>query len=109
MNNFDDYPEFLSSKQMLDLTGWSKSTLWRYTKEGGLLSHIKISVLGKNSPPLYDKSKLRAYLKNNNNEGQSSFRILSFHDVGKDASSPTRAYADGNGGDFYSQSLLSGG
>jgi hypothetical protein len=109
MNNFDDYPEILSSKQMLDLTGWSKSTLWRHTRSSGKLSHIKITALGENSPPLYDKSKFRAYLKNNNDKGQSSFRILSFHDVGKDASSPTRPYADGNGGDFYGQSLLSGG
>jgi hypothetical protein len=105
MNNFDDYPEFLSSKQMLDLTGWSKSTLWRYTKEGGLLSHIKITALGENSPPLYDKSKLRAYLKNNNNEGQMRFQILSFHNVGKNAFNPTGPYVNGSGGGDHGQSL----
>ena len=105
MNNFDDYPEFLISKQMLDLTGWSKSTLWRYTKEGGLLSHIKISVLGKNSPPLYDKSKLRAFLENGNNEGRIRLEILSFHDVGKYASNPTGPYINGSGGGDHGQSL----
>jgi hypothetical protein len=105
MNKFDDYPEFLSSKQMLGLTGWSKSTLWRYTKEGGPLAHIKITVLGENSPPLYDKSKLFAHLKNSNNESQISFQILNFQDVGKYASNPTGLYFNGSGGDGHGQSL----
>ena len=105
MNKFDDYPEFLSLKQLMQLTGWSKSTVWRYTKKGGTFSHIKITVLGKNSPPLFNKSKLRDCLENNNSESQSVFRILSFHEVCKDPSNPIGPYADGNGGDVYGQSL----
>lgn len=105
MKNFDDYPEFLNMKQMLDLTQWSRSKVWRLTKEGGKLAHIKITVLGKNSPPLFHKSKLRAYLDNANNEGHMRFQILSFHNVGKNAFNPTGPHADGSGGGKYGQSL----
>ena len=105
MKNFDDFPEILSRKQFMDLTEWSKSTAWRYTKEGGKLSHIKITVLGENNPPLFDKNKLRAYFDNGNNEGQIRFQILSFHSVGKDASNPIGPYVNGSGGEGHGQSL----
>ena len=105
MKNFDDFPEILSRKQFMDLTEWSKSTAWRYTKEGGKLSHIKITVLGENNPPLFDKNKLRAYFDTGNNEGQIRFQILSFHSVGKDASNPIGPYVNGSGGGDHGQSL----
>lgn len=105
MKNFNDYPEFLSSKQMLDLTGWSKSTLWRYTGPGGKLSHIKITVLGKNKPPLYDKNKLRSYLTNGDREGQFRYEILSVHNLGRYNSNLNEPFSNGNGGGDHGQSL----
>ena len=105
MNKFDDYPEFLSLKQLMQLTGWSKSTAWRYTKEGGAFSRIKITMLGKNSPQLFDKNKLRSCLENGNNEGRIRLEILSFYDVGKYASNPTGPYVNGSGGGDHGQSL----
>lgn len=97
MKNFDDYPEFLSRKQFMDLTEWSSSKVWRLTREGGKLAHIKKTSLGKDCPPLFDKNKLYRFIKYGNKQSQVKLEILSTYKARRYDSSSSGPFNNGNG------------
>lgn len=72
MKNFNDYPEFLNLKQLLDLTQWSRSKIDRDTKPGEIFADIKVTSMGPKKSLLFDKNKFHFILKKNSKGEQSS-------------------------------------